>query len=40
METLDLVKYKLENLKELQSPNIITTTMKKIKEKFGRIFYQ
>jgi len=37
METLDLVKFKLENLKELQSPNIITTT---IKEKFGRIFYQ
>ena len=40
METLDLVKFKLEKLKELQSPNIITTTMEKIKEKFGRIFYQ
>ena len=40
METLDLVKYKVEHLKELQSRNIITTTMKKIKEKFGRIFYQ
>ena len=40
METLNLVKFKLENLKELQSPNIITTTMEKIKEKFVRIFYQ
>ena len=39
METLDLVKFKLENLKELQFPNIITITMKTIKEKFGRIFY-
>ena len=40
METLDLVKYKLENLKELQSRNIITTTMKTIIEKFGKIFCQ
>jgi len=39
METLDLVKYKLEHLQELQSHNIITNTMKKIKEKFRRIFY-
>jgi hypothetical protein len=34
METLNLVKFKLENLKELQSPNIITTTMKTIKDAF------
>ena len=40
METLDLVKYMLEHLKELQSRNIITTTMKTIKEKFGKIFCQ
>ena len=40
METLDLVKYKLEDLKELQSRNIITNTVEKIKEKFVRIFYQ
>ena len=40
METLELAKFKLENLKELQSRNIITTTMKKIKEKFGKIFCQ
>jgi hypothetical protein len=39
METLDLVKYKLEDLKELQSRNIITNTVEKIKEKFVRIFY-
>ena len=40
METLELAKFKLEHLKELQSRNIITTTMKKIKEKFGKIFCQ
>jgi hypothetical protein len=40
METLDLVKYKLEDLKELQSRNIITNTMEKINQKLGRIFYQ
>ena len=39
IETLDLVKYKLENLKELQPRNIITNTMRKLKEKLGRIFY-
>ena len=33
METLELAKFKLEHLKELQSRNIITTTMKKFKEK-------
>ena len=40
METLELAKFKLEHLKELQSRNIITTTMKKFKEKFGKIFCQ
>ena len=40
METLELAKFKLEHLKELQSRDIITTTMKKIKEKFGKIFCQ
>jgi len=40
IETLNLVKSRLEDLKELQSRNIITNTMKKIKEKFRRIFHQ
>jgi hypothetical protein len=38
LTTLNLVKSKLEKLKEFQSRNIVTDTIKKMKMKFGQIF--
>ena len=40
IETLNLVKSKLEDLKELQSHDIITKAIISIKEKFRKIFYK
>lgn len=40
MTTLNLAKYKLEQLQELQSQNIITKTIKKLQGKFRKIFSQ
>ena len=40
IETLNLVKSKLEDLKELQSRDIITKAIISIKEKFRKIFYK
>jgi len=37
--TLSLAKHKLEQLQKLESGNIITKTIKKIQEKFGKMFY-
>ena len=38
LTTLNLVKSKLEQIKEFQSRNIVTDTIKKMKMKFGQIF--
>ena len=38
LTTLNLVKSKLEKIKEFQSRNIVTDTIKKMKMKFGQIF--
>ena len=38
--TLNLAKYKLEQLQKRESQNIITKTIKKLQGKFRKIFYQ
>jgi len=39
MTTLNLAKLKLEQLQKLESGNIMTKTIKKFQDKFGKIFY-